>query len=148
MDWCITRWTMDSEELSDRDDEDEESKQEVTNNDEMNLCRILMFIDTSTMEFDTIKDIPKLLAVVRCTTTDNRRQGKKLNNECRLITSYEMEDVIRIIPCNTISKTAYVVSDLTDIKKKEGSISYASKYVLLVKEKCEWPNMFIDNKWL
>ena len=148
MDWCITRWTTtDSDELSDRDDEDDESNQEVTK-DEMNLCRILMFIDTSTMEFDATDDIPKLLAVVRCTSSDKRNQTKKLTKECRLITSYEMEDVIRIIPCNTISKTAYVVSDLTDIKKKQGTISYASKYVLLVKEKCEWPNMFIDNKWL
>ena len=151
MDWCIARWTTNNETTSDREDDDNfaDHYDQQNHGDEMNLCRILMFIDTTEMKFGTTNnDIPKLLAVIRCTKEDKRKQYQRLHKDCRLITSYEMEEMIRIIPCNTISKTAYVVTDLVNIQKQRGgSISFASRYVLLVRDKSEWPNMFIDNKW-
>jgi len=142
LDWCMVTWTTNDED-SDIEDED---KMKIA---DQNLCRLIMFIDPSNMKFrKETTHHGKYWAVVRCTKEDKRKKGThRPNHECRLISSHKTEEYIRIIPCDSISNTAFVVSDVKKIVKKNNIRTYIAEEVLLLKPKKDWPKMFIDGKW-
>ena len=135
-----------------------------------------MFIDPTSMEFDNkekvIREKGKLWAIVKGTTTDprsnaaeynkNRTRNQKAikqrpNDFCKLVKSFKVEDELRIISVNAIKRNAFVITDVDKVYRNNknnnsdtyfGSSSiYCGKNVLLLKDREEWADEFINSTW-
>lgn len=133
MDWCFITWKEGNNDVERR-----------------NLGRLLMFIDPSNMKFGvTVPDENDLWAVVRCTEEDNRPRNKIPQLGCRLVSCHKPEDTLRIVSCKSIVDTAFVVTDINKINNSRHTArsSFISEYVLLLKDRKQWAEMFIDGRW-
>jgi len=133
MDWCIISW-----------------KEGNTDVEKRNLGRLLMFIDPSKMKFGVpVLDEDDLWAVVRCTEEDNRPRNKIPQLGCRLVSCHRPEDTLRIVSCKSIVDTAFVVTDVNKIHnlRLAARSSFISEYVLLLKDRKDWAELFIDGRW-
>ena len=135
LDWCVVEWGN----TTDQDNHDSEYP-----------CRLLMFIDTLNMSFSNrtnTHDWGRFLAVVRSTENDDRIGSQRKHVEhCRLLKSFKIELMLRIIPCESILRPAFVVSDLEDIKRNAsgGTTTFKSGYCLQLVDVERWPGLFID----
>lgn len=170
-DWCITSWNT-GDPPNDQDhlhnDEDDEHLQHV----ESFPSRIILFIDPNKMKFEdkerVIREKGRLWAIVKSTTKDTRsnsnecnqtsrqqrnRTAPSPNNFCKLVETYKTEEIVRIISVNAIEKDAFVVTDVdtvfTNSNNSYGSsMVFSGKHILLLKNKSEWADEFINGNWL
>ena len=133
MDWCDSKW--------DRNVDDD--------NEEVFPCRILMFIDTLKMSFEKdISEYGRYLAIVRSSEMDNRNSKQKPNSHCMLIDTFEYDQYIRIISCDSIIKPIFVVPDVESFEKQTNNITFESCHIMRMTDKKEWARNFMDSKWL
>lgn len=175
-DWCITVWKTggvgddnndDNQDHQEEDDEDEEGLEYFPS-------RIIMFIDANSMEFEdkekVIREKGKLWAVVKSTQKDPRsnahehnqgitnrtsRINQRPNDFCKLVETYQMEESLRIISVNAIKKDAFVITDVDTVYRSNPnqrnyfgcSSLFSGKNVLLIKDRNQWANEFINGNW-
>ena len=131
MDWCNSKWDVDGIQ-------------------KQYPCRILMFIDTMNMKFGSpiVNTLGRYLAIIRSTKDDSRSTTSRINSTCKLIESFEIEQSIRIIDCDTITKPIFVVPDVIKVKKEFNVKAYHSTHILKMVDYQNWSNFFIENEWI
>ena len=133
-DWCSTTWDI--------DEDDNENRDEFPS-------RILMIIDTKDMQFGTnISDLGRYLAVVRATEHDTRSTSEQLNHQCQLIDTYDKDQFIRIVSCDTITKPLFVIPDVSNVISDSYDVSFESNHVIKIKDKIEWSRLFLNSEWI
>ncbi len=135
LDWCVSDW-------GDTLVQDEESEFP---------CRIIMFLDSKDMHFEQdISQMGRYWAVVKSTKPDRRtNQEKRHIDGCHLIKSFEMELMLRIIPCESILRPTFVISDLNEVVpiSANGPRKFRSTHCLQLLEIQKWPEIFITNNY-
>ena len=132
MDWCLSSWENDD-----------------TNETKLYPCRLYMFIDTLNMKFKLdISEISRYWAVIKSSENDSRNTRELKNKTCSLITTFDADTYIRIIPCNTIVKPVFVIPDIVKITKSGDNTTFESKQIIMLNNQKDWPKMFIESKWL
>lgn len=150
-DWCVTNWNGDDTIVL-------EKQNTSTNFDDESYypSKILMFIDPSTMDFGntSVETNDTLWAVVQSTTDDLRTPNSRPNVVTKLIDTYQIDNKIRIISCDTIIRDAYVICDVDSVQipnrdernYKIGK-TYRSQHVMCLKPIETWASLFIDGSW-
>ena len=136
-DWCITKWTTDDE-----------------NNLSYYPARILMFIDTTKMDFtqNVENSFGRYLAIIKTVTDDDRAVRKRgFHSQSSFLKSYKIEDKIRVISCDAIEKSAYVMPDITDrlFDRNISDDMYNNQtisYVLSIESKDSFSDSFIQQR--
>ena len=128
-DWCLSRWNV---------------------NDSHHLypCRIMLFVDTSNMKFDSnISSFDKYIAIVRASENDDRNMIQKKNKDCLLIESFESDKYIRMISCNSIVSPIFVIPDVNEFSNIDNKQCFKASHRIMLKTKREWPKMFLNSSW-
>ena len=129
-DWCESRW-------------------ESGTQSDCYPCRLLMFVDTSKMEFENFENIQHpYLALVRASENDERTRITRKNKDCMLIDSFQADNYIRIINCGTITKPIFVMPDVSDVKIEENKTIFQSNHRIKIKDRTTWSNLFINLSWI
>lgn len=134
-DWCITKWIDDDGNMM-----------------SYYPARILMFIDTTNMKFnqDVSNKYGRYLAIIKTTLDDDRPVRQRgIHSQCSFLKSYKIEDKIRIISCDAIEKTTYVIPDITNelIERdiSEGIFQHQTiSYVCTIESRETFKDAFIE----
>ena len=65
-----------------------------------------------------------------------------------LIDTFEYDQYIRIISCDSIIKPIFVVPDVDSFEKQTNNITFESRHIMIMTDKKEWARNFMDSKWL
>ena len=95
-----------------------------------------------------ISEISRYWAVIKSSENDSRNTRELKNKTCSLITTFDADTYIRIIPCNTIVKPVFVIPDIVKITKSGDNTTFESKQIIMLNNQKDWPKTFIESKWL
>ena len=139
-DWCVSNWELSDSNISNDDNENESNHYP---------SRIMMIIDTKNMQFNkNLKKFGQYLAVVKATEKDTRTKRERPNEVCTLIKTYDTDKYIRIIGCNSIIKTCFVIPDIENVISNDNKNTFVSNHVMMFKDKKQWSNMFLKSEWI
>ena len=111
--------------------------------------RLLMIIDITNMKFNAnVESLGRYWAIVRATENDTRIQSKKHSDNCLLIDTFDTDIFIRIISCKAIKKPVFVIPDVTNTVNESHNTTFESNQVIKIKEKKQWPLIFLKSNWI
>ena len=113
-----------------------------------------MFIDTAKMDFtqNVENSFGRYLAIIKTVTDDDRAVRKRgFHSQSSFLKSYKIEDKIRVISCDAIEKSAYVMPDITDrlFDRNISDDMYNNQtisYVLSIESKDSFSDSFIQQR--
>lgn len=148
-DWCITKW-----------DTNQEGNTDV--NTSCFPARLLMFIDLSAMKFgcNVLEQYGNYIAIVKaCDNVNqtNRRVRDMIQKKSDLISTYTVEEKIRLISCSSIVGPAYVSPDLESDPNPNKSFKFNQKFndpslthkvsrVMVIEPTSKWPKRFVTGQ--
>ena len=71
-----------------------------------------------------------------------------MNHQCQLIDTYDKDQFIIIVPCDTITKPLFVIPYVSNVISDSYDVSFESNHVIKIKDKIEWSRLFLKSEWI